>query len=122
MVDADEWEWIEEHARGDVEHLLIGTSLPLIMGPALHWLEAWNEIVADGAWGPHGQEAGREAAPGARPRALAGVPAVLPAHVRPADRGRRGPRAARRPSTICVLSGDVHHAYLAQIGFRRARA
>ena len=51
MVDPEEWEWIEEHARGDVEHLLIGTSLPLIMGPALHWLEAWNEIVADGAWG-----------------------------------------------------------------------
>ena len=36
---------------GDVDHLLIGTSLPLIMGPAMHWLEAWNEVVADGAWG-----------------------------------------------------------------------
>ena len=37
--------------RGDVDHLLIGTSLPLIMGPAMHWLEAWNEVTADGAWG-----------------------------------------------------------------------
>ena len=27
-------------------------------------------------------------------------------------------RAGEAPSTICVLSGDVHHAYLAQIGFR----
>ena len=23
----------------------------MFMGPALHWLEAWNEVVADGAWG-----------------------------------------------------------------------
>ena len=51
MVDPEEWEWITDHACGDVEHLLIGTSLPLIMGPAMHWLEAWNEPVADGAWG-----------------------------------------------------------------------
>src|SRR4051794_8964904 len=51
MVDAAEWEWIEAHARGDVEHLLIGTSLPLILSPALHQLEAWNEAVCDGAWG-----------------------------------------------------------------------
>ena len=51
MVDPDEWRWIEEHACGDVQHLLIGTSLPMFMGPAMHWLEAWNEVVADGAWG-----------------------------------------------------------------------
>jgi hypothetical protein len=51
MVDEGEWQWIEEHATGDVDHLLIGTSLPLFMGPAMHWLEAWNEPVADGAWG-----------------------------------------------------------------------
>jgi hypothetical protein len=27
MVDEEEWEWIEEQARGDCKHLLIGTSL-----------------------------------------------------------------------------------------------
>src|ERR1043166_8773474 len=51
MVDAKEWAWIEEHARGDVGHLLLGTSLPLLLSPALHHLEAWNEAVCDGAWG-----------------------------------------------------------------------
>ena len=46
MVDADEWRLDRASTpRGDVDHLLIGTSLPLFMGPALHWLEAWNEAV-----------------------------------------------------------------------------
>src|SRR3954464_12033282 len=60
MVDSDEWHWIEEHARGDVDHLLIGTSLPLIMGPAMHWLEAWREKVCDGAWGPLAKRVGEK--------------------------------------------------------------
>ena len=51
MVDPDEWEWITENATGDHEHLMIGTSLPLIMGPAMHWLEAWNEVTSPTAAG-----------------------------------------------------------------------
>ena len=51
MVDSGEWRWIVEHATGGFDHLLIGTSLPLIMAPGLHYLEAWNEAVCDGAWG-----------------------------------------------------------------------
>ncbi len=51
MVDHEEWEWITDHARGGYDHLLIGTSLPLLLAPALHDLEAWNEAVCDGAWG-----------------------------------------------------------------------
>src|SRR6202000_2132672 len=51
MVDPGEWQWLEEHLRGDVEHLIVGTSLPLLMGPAMHHLEAWNEAVNHGAWG-----------------------------------------------------------------------
>ena len=46
-----EWRWITEHATGGFDHLVIGTSLPLIMAPGLHYLEAWNEAVCDGAWG-----------------------------------------------------------------------
>ena len=51
MVDADEWAWVTEHATGGVDHLLLATSLPLLLGPGMHWLEAWGEAVAGGAWG-----------------------------------------------------------------------
>jgi hypothetical protein len=117
MVDPDEWAWIEEHARGDVDHLLIGTSLPLIMGPALYWLEAWNEVVADGAWGPRAKRVAewlRQALD------LEHWPAFQQSFRRLCDLLTEvgAGRAGEAPSTICVLSGDVHHAYLAQIGFR----
>ncbi|HEY6887813.1 MAG TPA: alkaline phosphatase D family protein [Solirubrobacter sp.] len=116
MVDPEEWRWIEEHARGDVDHLLIGTSLPVFMGPALHWLESWNEVVADGAWG-NGvkkfaeklrQELDLEHWPAfqASFRQMCELLVAVGA-------GRRG----EAPSTICLLSGDVHHAYLAEVGF-----
>ena len=51
MVDAEEWACIEEWTRGDFDHLLLGTSLPVFLGRGMHYLEAWNEAVADGAWG-----------------------------------------------------------------------
>ncbi len=117
MVDEEEWRWITEHATGDVDHLLIGTSLPLIMGPAMHWLEAWNEVVADGAWGkgvkssPRSCARGSISSTGRRSRSRSGAMCDLLLEV---GAGRRG----KAPSTICVLSGDVHHAYLAEIGFR----
>jgi hypothetical protein len=116
MVDEAEWDWIEAHATGDVEHLLIGTSLPLIMGPAMHWLEAWNELVADGAWGRLVKKAAEKLR---QELDLEHWPAFQDSFhrmcelLREVGAGRRG----RAPSTICVLSGDVHHAYLAQVGF-----
>jgi hypothetical protein len=116
MVDAEEWRWIEDHASGGVEHLLIGTSLPMFMGPAMHWLEAWSEVVADGAWG----KPVKRVAEKLRQRLdLEHWPAWQASFRRMCDlitevgAGRRG----KAPSTICVLSGDVHHAYLAEVGF-----
>ena len=60
MVDEDEWRWIEEHATGDCDHLLIGTSLPLLLAPGMHYLEAWNEAVCEGAWGPAARGCGEK--------------------------------------------------------------
>jgi hypothetical protein len=116
MVDADEWRWIEEHARGDVEHLLIGTSLPLILSPALHNLEAWNEAVCDGAWGGAAARLGEKLRQGLDLEHWAAFNDSFEAMcrlLRDVGAGERG----RAPQTITVLSGDVHHAYLAQIGF-----
>jgi hypothetical protein len=116
MVDKAEWEWIKEHATGDVEHLLIGTSLPLIMGPAMHWLEAWDEAVADGAWGPAVKKLAeklREALDLEHWPAWQQSFRAMCDLLQAVGSGQRG----APPATICVLSGDVHHAYLAEVGF-----
>jgi hypothetical protein len=116
MVDPGEWRWIEEHAVGGVDHLLIGTSLPMFMGPALHWLEAWNEVTADGGWG----KGVKKLAERLRQQLDLEHWAAFQASFRQmcdllveVGAGRRG----EAPSTICLLSGDVHHAYLAEVGF-----
>jgi hypothetical protein len=117
MVDAEEWDWIARHATGGVDHLLLGTSLPVVLGPALHNVEAWDEALADGRWG---RVAAKAAEKLRRALDLEHWPAFhdsyrrLCALLRDVGAGRHGPA----PASICVLSGDVHHAYLAQIGFR----
>jgi hypothetical protein len=116
MVDAQEWRWITEHATGDVDHLLIGTSLPLIMGPAMHYLEAWNEVTADGGWGKLVKKLAerlRQALDLEHWPAFQNSFRSMCDLLREIGAGRRG----AAPSTICVLSGDVHHAYLAEVGF-----
>ena len=51
MVDDEEWEWIVERSRGDFDHLVIVSTLPVFMSPGVHYLEAWSEAVCAGAWG-----------------------------------------------------------------------
>ena len=51
MVDAGEWAWIEEKATGGFDHLLLGTSIPLLLGPGMHHLQSWTERLCSGAWG-----------------------------------------------------------------------
>ncbi len=51
MMDDGEWTWLDHQLRGEPEHVLIAGTLPVLLAPTLHWLEAWNEAVCDGAWG-----------------------------------------------------------------------
>src|SRR3712207_8945536 len=39
------------HATGDFDHLLISTTIPWLLSPGFHHLEAWSERVCHGAWG-----------------------------------------------------------------------
>jgi hypothetical protein len=116
MVDEEEWRWIEEHARGDCDHLLIGSSLPLLMAPGMHYLEAWNEAVCDGAWGTAAAVVGekiRQAVDLEHWAAFGESLERMMAIFKAVGTGERG----APPATIVALSGDVHHAYLAEVGF-----
>jgi PhoD-like phosphatase len=116
MVDPAEWEWITQHATGGHEHLVIGTSLPLLLGPALHHLEAWNEAVCDGVWGRAASAVGEKLRQGLDLEHWSGFHDSFEAFcglLGEVAAGRRG----TAPRTITIVSGDVHHAYLAEVGF-----
>jgi PhoD-like phosphatase len=118
MVDPREMRWIEEHATGGVRHLLLGTSLPLFLTPALHDLEAWNEAVCDGAWGRTAAWMGEKVRQGADLEHWAAFGDSFEAMcrlIREVGTGKRG----EPPATIVALSGDVHHAYLAEVAYPR---
>ena len=118
MVDTGEWDWISDHATGGFDHLLIGTSLPFLLAPGMHHLEAWNEAVCAGAWGKHFASAGewvRRTLDLEHWAAFGESFARLAELQRSVGAGERG----APPASIVSLSGDVHHAYLAEVAFRR---
>ncbi len=118
IFDDHEWDWIVEACDGDFDHLLLATTDPVLLAPGLHYAEAWNEAVCDGAWGD------RAVGLGERLRRALDFDHWAAFHVsfekvenllREIGSGERG----RPPASIVLLSGDVHHAYLAEVAFRR---
>jgi len=118
MIDDDEWGWIEERLVGGHDHLVIATSLPVLLGYGLHYLEAWNEAICGGAWGRFGDWLGEKVRRGLD---LEHWPAFresferLTRRIEEVAAGKHGPA----PASIVLLSGDVHHAYLAEVAFHR---
>ncbi len=121
MIDDGEWEWVERQVTGDFDHILLASSVPFFMVHGLHRLEQWNEAVCEGAWGSLWARLGEKirqgavldhwASFGASFRRLAGLLDEL-------SSGARG----TRPRAVVMLSGDVHHCYLAEVGFPRGSA
>ena len=119
-----EWAWFLDQAHGDYDHLVVGSSLPWLLPPAIHHLEAWNERLADSRRARVARAVARSCAArstwstGRR----SGAPSTRWPSCSPARRGRPGRSGApgrRRPAyappaSISVLSGDVHHSYVAR--------
>ncbi|MEA2341673.1 MAG: hypothetical protein QOG11_1750 [Solirubrobacteraceae bacterium] len=118
MLSDREWAWVTEEATGDFDHLLIATSLPVLLSSGLHHLEAWSEAVCGGAWGDRAAllaERLRQALDLEHWAAFGGCFEHMARLLREVGSGQRGPA----PASIVILSGDVHHAYLAEAGFPR---
>ena len=110
LVCARDMRWIAEQVTdGDYDHLLIGSSLPWLLPQAVHDAEAWTEALCDGARGPRWAAAAERLRRAADLEHWAAFRYSFEAlGTLLADRVRKAaPRA-----TVCVLSGDVHHAYL----------
>ena len=118
MCDDDTWEWIVDHAGGDFDHLLIATTVPYLLSPGFHHLEAWNERLCDGAWGrllARASEKLRRAADFDHWAAFQFSFRRLRELLEEVGSGKRG----KPPASIVILSGDVHHAYLCEVAFPR---
>jgi PhoD-like phosphatase len=118
MVDDEEWDWICDTVEGDFHHLLLAMSDPFLLAPGIHDFQAWNNAVCEGAWGRLAERPAewlRRTADldhwASFPRAFDRLTNLL----REVGSGRRG----AAPKTIVALSGDVHNAYLAEVGFPR---
>ena len=116
MVDDAEWQWVTESVAGDWDHVVLASSLPLLLPDGIHEMEAWNEAVCDGAWGRRlaglGERVRQEldlehwAAFGASFNRFEDLLTGLAtgAHGAP-------------PATVTVIGGDIHHSYLAAVEF-----
>jgi hypothetical protein len=110
IASDDDWSWLREAVAGDHDHVVIGSSLPWLMPPAVHHLEAASERFSESRrpWVRRRAEKIRRrvdlehwAAFGRSFDAMA----ELLTDVANSDGG---------PATVCVLSGDVHHSYVAK--------
>ncbi|MEH1016803.1 alkaline phosphatase D family protein [Micromonospora sp. CPCC 206060] len=127
MLPPGEWSWFTDQAHGRYDHLVIGSSLPWLLPPGIHHVEAWNERLAGSRrpWVATLSERLRRMLDlehwAAFQRSFDALNALF-ARIgsgrpgKPGDRVGAGPAYAP-PASISVLSGDVHHSYVARARF-----
>ncbi|GAA3141133.1 alkaline phosphatase D family protein [Streptomyces rameus] len=114
MLGPGEAAWLREQILSDAgsyDHLLIGTSLPWLLPHLVHDAEAWDAALCAGERGARWARFGERLRRGADlehwaafPRSFADLAGLI------AEAGSR----ADAPASVCVLSGDVHHGYVAR--------
>jgi hypothetical protein len=124
MVDDDEWAWVEAECRAEVDHLIIGTSLPAFAPGAVHDAQEWNEAVIDGARARQGRRVRQRVAEQLRRwidmedwaafgRSFDRLVDLI-TEIGSVDRDAA-------PASIIVLSGDIHFSYHSELHFPPAR-
>lgn len=113
MLDEDETRWLDEEMTGDVDHLLIGTSIPFYLPTGINDLEMINETLTQNG----GKVTGFL---GEKIRQMVDLEHWAAFHtsfvevnkmVLEVAAGKRG----KAPATICFLSGDVHNSYVNEV-------
>ncbi|MFI8432675.1 alkaline phosphatase D family protein [Streptomyces sp. NPDC079020] len=114
MLDADEARWMREEALADpgsYDHLLIGSSLPWLLPPLIHDAESWNAALCRGERGERWARLGEKLRRASDLEHWAAFPESFRLLTELLREAGSGPDA---PATVCVLSGDVHHAYITE--------
>ena len=122
IFDDEERDWVWDKAKGGTRPPPDrDVSDPFLLTQTFHWLEAWNEKVVEGeAWGSlqHRSSARRctAAVDFDHWSAFGGWFDKMTEFLRRAGSGEWG----KAPASIVICSGDVHHAYLAEVAFRKS--
>ena len=116
LVQEEEWSWIREQASKPARHLLLASSVPFLLAPALHHVEAFDEALTEGAWGRVGAALGEKLRRVAVLDHWASFQRTFGELAALLDAIAHG-RVGEAPASIVMLSGDVHHCYLAEAGF-----
>jgi hypothetical protein len=114
MLDPGEARWLREQildGPGSYDHLLIGTSLPWLLPHLVHDAEAWDAALCRGERGARWARFGEKLRRAADLEHWAAFPASFAALTELIAEAGTGSRA---PASVLVLSGDVHHAYVAE--------
>jgi len=117
MADEGEWRWLTESVAGDWEHVVIASSVPPLLPRGIHALEAWTERICGGGWGRRAARAGERLrrdfdlehwpAFSASFTALEQLLTGLASGQHSAD--------GEPPVSVTLISGDIHHSYLAAV-------
>ncbi|MFC8227099.1 alkaline phosphatase D family protein [Streptomyces sp. NPDC057287] len=114
MLRDSEAGWLRDEMLTDpdsYDHLLIGTSLPWLLPPLIHDAETWNAALCRGERGERWARRGEKVR---RAGDLEHWAAFPDSFRRLSELLREAGSTRGAPATICVLSGDVHHAYVAE--------
>ncbi|MBL1110269.1 alkaline phosphatase family protein [Streptomyces sp. 5-8] len=114
MLDPGEAAWLREQVLADegaYDHLLIGTSLPWLLPHLVHAAEAWDAALCAGERGDRWARFGERLRRGADLEHWAAFPRSF---ADLADLIAEAGSAPGAPAGVYVLSGDVHHGYIAR--------
>ncbi|MFF3940155.1 alkaline phosphatase D family protein [Streptomyces phaeofaciens] len=118
MLDPGQAAWLRTQALddpGSYDHLLIGTSLPWLLPHLVHDAETWNAALCRGERGARWARFGEKLRRAADLEHWAAFPGSFTALAELIAEAGAG---ASAPATVLVLSGDVHHAYVAEPRWR----
>jgi hypothetical protein len=124
MADEGEWRWLTESVSGDWAHVVIATSVPPLLPRGIHSLEAWTERLCRGVWGRQAARFGERLR---REFDLEHWPAFgasfteLEALLSGLATGRLSEHG-QPPFSVTLISGDIHHSYLASVDLPGAGA
>jgi hypothetical protein len=115
IMSSEEWDWVKDKADGERSHLLLGSSLPILLPHGMHGIEAWSEAIGEGVWGKRFKPLGE------RVRTMANLDhwACFQRSYREVEQlviDIASGNCGKPPETIVMFGGDVHHCYVSEVG------